>query len=65
MQKKVFEIAVKKGEIRADINCSIIADIYFSNCIGLAGNLLRHNSIDQSIKMLRDQFNEFYKLLKT
>ncbi len=62
--KNVFEVAMKRGEIRNDIDCSSVAEMYFSNCIGLAGNILRNNSIEEAIQMLRNQINDFYKLLK-
>jgi len=62
--KNVFEVAMKRGEIQSDIDCSAVAEMYFSNIIGLAGNILRNNSIKEAIKMLRNQMNVFYKLLK-
>ncbi len=62
--KKVLENAIKSGEIRADINTSLIATNFFSINMGLAGNLVRNNSIDESIRLLKEQNLEFYKLLK-
>lgn len=60
----VLENAIKSGEIRADINTSLIATNFFSINIGLAGNLVRNNSIEESISLLKEQNLEFYKLLK-
>ena len=62
--KKVLENAITSGEIRADINTSLIATNFFSINMGLAGNLVRNNSIDESITLLKEQNFEFYKLLK-
>lgn len=62
--KKVLENAIASGEIRPDINTSLIATNFFSINMGLAGNLVRNNSIDESISLLKEQNLEFYKLLK-
>jgi TetR/AcrR family transcriptional regulator, transcriptional repressor for nem operon len=62
--KRVLENAITSGEIRADINTSLIATNFFSINMGLAGNLVRNNSIDESISLLKEQNLEFYKLLK-
>ncbi|MGE5427520.1 MAG: hypothetical protein ACM3O8_06460, partial [Methylococcaceae bacterium] len=62
--KKVLENAIKSGEIRGDINTSLIAMNFFSINMGLAGNLVINNSIDESISLLKEQNFEFYKLLK-
>lgn len=60
----VLENAIKRGEIRNDINTKAIALTYFSNAIGLAGNLLQNYSIDESISLLKAQYDELYRLLK-
>jgi len=62
--KKVLENAIKSGEIRADINTFLIATNFFSINMRLAGNLVRNNSIDDAINLLKEQNLEFYKLLK-
>ena len=62
--KQVLENAVKSGEIRDDINTSLIATNFFSINMGLAGNLVRNNSLDESISLMKEQNLEFYKLLK-
>jgi len=56
--------AIKSGEIRDDINPLLIATNFFSIHMGLAGNLVRNNSIDDAIGLLKEQNFEFYKLLK-
>jgi len=60
----VLENAIKSGEIRDDINPSLIATNFFSIQMGFAGNLVRNNSIDEAINLLKAQTFEFYKLLK-
>jgi AcrR family transcriptional regulator len=60
----VLENAIKSGEIRSDINASLIATNFFSINMGLVGNLVRNNSLDDAISMLKDQNFEFYKILK-
>jgi len=62
--KRVLENAIKSGEIREDINPSLIANNFFSINMGLAGNLVRNNSLDDAISLLKQQTVEFYKLLK-
>lgn len=62
--KLIFENAIKRGEIRSDINCTYMSEMYFVICNGLAGNLLRNSSIDKAINRLKEQLNEFYNLLK-
>ena len=60
----VLENAIKSGEIRDDINPSLIATNIFSIHMGLAGNLAINSSIDDAISLLKEQILEFYKLLK-
>jgi len=62
--KRVLENAIKSGEIRNDINPALIATNFFSIHMGLAGNLVRNNSLDEAITLLKEQNFEFYKLLK-
>lgn len=62
--RRVLGNAIKSGEIRDDINPSLIATNFFSINMGLAGNLVRNNSIDDAIGLLKEQNFEFYKLLK-
>jgi TetR/AcrR family transcriptional repressor of nem operon len=63
--KKVLDNAILKGEIRSDINTSVMAMTYFSSAIGLAGNVLQNYSVNESMKILKSQLDELYKLLKT
>lgn len=60
----VLENAIKSGEIRSDVNPELMAAHYFSVNMGLAGNILRYNSIEDSINLLKQQSFELYKLLK-
>lgn len=63
--KRVLENAIKRGEIRSDINTSAIAMTYFSTAIGLAGNMLQNYSIEESIKSLKEQLDQLENLLRT
>lgn len=58
------ENAIASGEIRNDVNPSIVAINFFSFDFGLAGNLVRSHSVDEAINLLKEQSFEFYKLLK-
>lgn len=60
----VVEKAIASGEIRNDINPSVVANNFFSLNFGLAGNLVRSQSIDEAINLLKEQSFGLYKLLK-
>jgi len=62
--KKVLENAIRTGEIRNDINPYLIATNFFSIDMGFAGNMVRNNSPEEAISLLKEQTWEFYKLLK-
>ena len=62
--KKVLKNAIKNGEIRPDIDINTVAAIHSSNILGFAGNVFRNHSIKVSIKSLKKQLDEFYRLLK-
>jgi Transcriptional regulator len=59
-----LENAINRGEIRKDINVKAIALTYFSGAIGLTSNLLQDYSIEESMSLLKMQYDELYKLLK-
>jgi AcrR family transcriptional regulator len=60
----ILRNAIKRGEVRSDINVKVVALLYFSLSIGLAGDLIRNSSVDSAIKSLKDQLNQLYYLLK-
>jgi TetR/AcrR family transcriptional regulator, transcriptional repressor for nem operon len=60
----VLRNAIKRGEIRGDINVKTVAYLYFSLSFGLAGDLIRNSSVDSAIKSLKGQLNQLYYLLK-
>ena len=62
--KVIIGNAIKRGEIRADIDISHVAMLYFSLTIGLAGDFMRNNSVESAIKSLKDQLTQLYYLLK-
>jgi AcrR family transcriptional regulator len=62
--KVIISNAIKRGEIRDDIDISVVATQYLSLSIGLAGDFMRNNSVESSMKSLRDQLTQLYNLLK-
>jgi TetR/AcrR family transcriptional regulator, transcriptional repressor for nem operon len=62
--KQVLDNAIKRGEIRNDINTSAMAKTYFSTAVGLAGNMLQNYSIEESMLSLKEQLDELLKVLK-
>ena len=62
--KIILDNAIKRGEIRKDINTAVIARTYFSTTVGLAGNMLQNYSMEESITSLKEQLDELLKLLK-
>jgi TetR/AcrR family transcriptional regulator, transcriptional repressor for nem operon len=60
----IVKNAIKRGEIRSDIDIKVVALQYFSLSIGLAGDLIRNNSVDSAMKSLKSQLNQLYYLLK-
>jgi AcrR family transcriptional regulator len=62
--KQILDNSIKRSEIRGNINTSVIAATYFSSSMGLAGNLLHNNSVELTLKTLKAQLDELYKLLK-
>lgn len=61
---QVLKNAIKRGEIREDIDPSLVANNFFAITMGLAGNLVRNISIEDAIELLKKQTSEFYKLIK-
>jgi hypothetical protein len=61
----ILNQAVKNGEIRDDIDTSIVAQHLFSLSTGIAGNLFRSNSPYDAIQSFKSQMIEYYKILKT
>jgi len=62
--RMVMENAIKRGEIRQDINTKIMAVNYFSLSTGMAINILQNNTPETVLILLRKQLTEFYKILK-
>lgn len=61
---QVLKNAISRGEIRNDIDPSLVANNFFAINMGLAGNVMRNISIDGAIELLKKQTYEFYKLMK-
>ena len=62
--KTILDQAVKNGEIRDDIDTSIVAQHLFSLSTGIAGNLFRSNSPSDAIQSFKSQMIEYYNILK-
>jgi TetR/AcrR family transcriptional regulator, transcriptional repressor for nem operon len=62
--KEVLFDAVKKHEIRDDLDIDITAVNFLSINLGLASNLFTNKSPSLAIEILKRQLYEFYKILK-
>jgi AcrR family transcriptional regulator len=62
--KTIIENSIQRGEIRGDINISVVAAQYFSLSIGLAGDIMQSSSVEPAIRSLEDQLNQLYYLLR-
>jgi TetR/AcrR family transcriptional regulator, transcriptional repressor for nem operon len=62
--KKVIDHCVKRGEIRNDVDTSVLANNYISTTIGLAGNLVQNKTVDEIVESLKSQLQALYMLLK-
>ncbi|MGC8823867.1 MAG: TetR/AcrR family transcriptional regulator [Bacteroidales bacterium] len=63
--RRILANAIKRCEIRSDVNTDTLARLYLSIAMGLAGNLIIKNySVDESIALLKAQINQLYQLLK-
>lgn len=62
--EEILRNAIKRGEVRENIDVPVIALYYFSLSIGLAGDLIRNNSVNSAVKSLTAQLNQLYELLK-
>jgi TetR/AcrR family transcriptional regulator, transcriptional repressor for nem operon len=60
----IIQNAILRGEIRDDIDVSVVAAQYFSLSIGLAGDIMRNNSMESAMNSLKGQLNQLYYLLK-
>jgi TetR/AcrR family transcriptional regulator, transcriptional repressor for nem operon len=56
--------AIKNGEIRKDIDVKIVALLYLYLSQGLVGDLTRNTSIELTMKLLKDQLDQLYYLLR-
>lgn len=62
--RQMMDLAKERGEIREDINTSLMAEIFFTLNTGIARSLI-HTNMNQkkAIQQLKDQFQELYKLM--
>ena len=62
--KIILDMAVKNGEIRGDIDTSIVALHFLAITVGIATNLFRQNSPADALATYQSEMNEFYKILQ-
>jgi len=62
--KGVLDEAIKKGEIRKDIDSEAIAMNFISIHFGIGSNMILTNSIEYALDIYKRQMEEQYKLLK-
>ena len=60
----VLENAIRRKEIRSDIDPALTASNYFSLMYAVTNNLIQNVNPDQALVILKAQLYEFYKLLK-
>ena len=62
--KYVIGNAIEKGEIRNDIDPSVMAMNFFTISLGIASNLMMNNSPKEAIEILRKQMLQLYSIMK-
>ncbi len=63
--KMVLDHSIAKGEIKPEINTTVLAEVFFTLNTGIARNLVHSNmSPEMAIEQTSAQFYEFYKLIK-
>jgi len=62
--KNILIKSIERGEIRSDIDTTLIAQSYFSNMLGMAAPIIQNQSIEQVITNLKGQLDQMYLLLK-
>lgn len=62
--KTILTNAIKKGEIRNDIDVDLVALNIFSTTVGITANFFRHLSPEEAIESFKNQMFEYYKILK-
>lgn len=63
--KKILDQSISRGEIRDNLNTSVIAEMFFSIYAGIAINLIQGTlNRELAICQMKEQLLEFYKLIK-
>lgn len=62
--ERMLTNAINRGEIRNDINVHIMAINFYSLSAGTFTTLLKENSPELALNLLREQMNELHKVLK-
>jgi hypothetical protein len=62
--KIILDQAVRNGEVRSDIDTSVVALNFLSITVGIAANLFRQNSPKDAISSYQSEIYGFYNILK-
>lgn len=62
--RDVIKNGIKRGELRTDINVEMVALNLYAISAGTAGSLLHNASLESAIESLKEQLQEYYKLIK-
>lgn len=62
--ERILNNAIINKEIKDTIDIKTIALMHLSIGMGVAGTILKNNSIEDSLRLLKDQFDQLYNLLK-
>ena len=64
MIKNVVVKAIASGEIRGDIDTTVIAKQIVSTSIGTAIEIMHNYSIEETVNTMRSELQQLYALLK-
>jgi TetR/AcrR family transcriptional regulator, transcriptional repressor for nem operon len=62
--EKVIVAAKESGEIKQDLESSVLAETYTSIGLGIMKNLILDENIDYAITKIKLQYNQLYRLIK-
>jgi TetR/AcrR family transcriptional regulator, transcriptional repressor for nem operon len=62
--KIILANAIKKGEVRNDLDIDLVALNIFSTTVGITANFFRHLTPEEAIETFKKQMLEYYKILK-
>ncbi len=60
----ILDNAIRRGEIRNDIDTRIVSMQFFSLSTGMAGSFMKNDSITSALNSMKEQLYQLYHLLK-